>query len=86
MRMRRHANFIEYVPLALILIALLEMQAVTAWAIHGLCVTLIVGRAMHWYAFSDGVKSAIRGIGAGLTVLPIIVASIWCIIVGVPFR
>ena len=80
MRMRRHANFIEYVPLALILIALLEMQSVSGIAIHALGATVVLGRGLHWYGFSGGVKSPTRGIGAGLTALAIVITSIWLIL------
>ena len=34
--MRRHANFIEFVPLALLLIALIELNGAPALAIHAL--------------------------------------------------
>ena len=77
MRMRRHANFVENAPLALVLIALLEMQSVSPMAIHGLGGALVLGRCMHAFGFSRGVSDPIRGLGAGLTVLPIAVASIW---------
>ena len=80
LRMRRHANFVENVPLALILIALLEMQAVTATAIHVLGGALVLGRVMHWVGFNDDVGNPVRGIGAGLTALTIAVSSIWGII------
>lgn len=80
MRMRRHANFVENVPLALILIALLEMQAVSGIAVHGLCAALVVGRFLHAWAFSQGVMSPVRGIGAGLTLLTIVVTSIWGVV------
>ena len=76
-RMRRHANFVENVPLALILIALLEMQSVSTTAIHGLGAALVLGRIMHWIGFGDDVRNPVRGIGAGLTALSIAVASIW---------
>jgi uncharacterized protein len=78
--MRRHANFGEYVPHALILIALLEMHAVGARYIHGLGIALVAGRLLHAVFFKDGVKSNARGLGAGLTALVIGIASIWCII------
>lgn len=80
LRMRRHANFVENVPLALILIALLEMQGVSATAIHGMGVALLVGRSLHWIGFTDNVGNPMRGIGAGLTALTILVASIWNIV------
>ena len=75
--MRRHANFVEYVPLALILIGLLELNGVRSLVIHGLGITLIVGRLLHAAFFNDGVKSVPRGIGASLTALVIATASIW---------
>ena len=76
-RMRRHANFVENVPLALILIALLEMQSVTSVAIHGLGAALVLGRTMHWIGYGEDVTNPIRGLGAGLTALSIAVSSVW---------
>lgn len=78
--MRRHANFIEYVPLALVLIALLEMNGVRTLAIHALGLTLIAGRLLHAVYFNEGVKSTLRGTGAGLTALVIAISSIWGIV------
>lgn len=78
--MRRHANFAEYVPLALVLIALLELNGVRTLAIHVLGLVLLVGRLMHAAFFNQGVKSVPRGIGAGLTVLVIGVSSLWGIV------
>lgn len=78
--MRRHANFTEYVPLALLLIAVLELNGVGAGAIHGLGLALLAGRVLHAAFFTQGVKSVARGIGAGLTGLVIVVASAWCIV------
>ena len=76
--MRRHANFTEYVPLALVLIALLELNVVRAQVIHGLGLTLLAGRALHAAYFNQGIKSVPRGIGAGLTALVIAISSICC--------
>lgn len=80
LRMRRHANFVEYVPLALILIALLEMQAVPAIAIHALGGGLVLGRVLHWVGFGENVSNPLRGLGAGLSALTMIVASVWGIV------
>ena len=79
-RMRRHANFVENVPLALILIGLLEMQGVSNNAIHGLGAALVLGRIMHWVGFGENVSNPVRGIGAGLSILTIAVSSIWLIV------
>lgn len=80
MRMRRHANFVENVPLALILIGLLEMQGVSNTAIYVLGSALVLGRIMHFVGFGENVRSVTRGIGAGLSALTIMVASIWGIV------
>ncbi len=80
LRMRRHANFVENVPLALILIALLEMQSVPNLAIHGMGAVLVVGRILHWIGFDENIGNPMRGIGAALSALTILVASVWCIV------
>ncbi len=50
---RVHANFSEYVPLALILVAFVEMQHSAPALVHGLCLALLVGRIIHGYAVSQ---------------------------------
>lgn len=80
--MRRHANFIEFVPLALIIIALLEMNNVPALAIHALCGSLVLFRLCHAFGIKpDTVKGAGRAIGAAGSTLVMLVASIWAIII-----
>lgn len=51
-RIRGHANFAEYVPLVLVLLALLEQGGLQAWLLHALGAALLVARLMHGYAFS----------------------------------
>ena len=46
-RMRIHANFAEYVPLALLLLAFMEMQGRPGWLLHLLCVGLVAARIGH---------------------------------------
>lgn len=57
LRLRRairvHANFAEYVPLALILVAFVEMQRSTALLVHALCLSLVIGRVIHAYGVSQ---------------------------------
>lgn len=79
--MRRHANFIEYVPLALILIALLEMSGVSVKAIHALGAALLVFRIAHAYGIkADSIEGWGRAIGAGGTALVILTASVWSLV------
>ena len=48
-RIRVHGNFIEYVPLTLILMALAELQGQPAWAVHLIGACLVIGRLAHAY-------------------------------------
>lgn len=50
-RMRGHANFAEYVPFALLLMAMLESRGVPAWQMHALGASLLTGRLLHAYTF-----------------------------------
>jgi uncharacterized membrane protein YecN with MAPEG domain len=44
---RIHGNFAEYVPLALLLLALFETGGASSWAVHGAGAALLVARALH---------------------------------------
>ena len=46
-RIRMQANFVEYVPLALILIALNEASGASEWSIQALLLGLLVARVIH---------------------------------------
>jgi len=51
-RMRGHANFAEYVPLILVMMALLETQHQAAWQLHAIGATLVFARLIHGIALS----------------------------------
>ena len=51
-RARVHANFAEYVPLALILLALAESMKAPSVVLHALGLALVAGRTIHAYALS----------------------------------
>jgi uncharacterized membrane protein YecN with MAPEG domain len=44
---RAHGNFAEYVPFALLLIGLCEINSLPDWALHALGVALLAGRIAH---------------------------------------
>jgi hypothetical protein len=78
---RIHANFIEYVPLALILLTAMEMQRRSHYVLHILCLLLLIGRICHFAALSrENTVNPLRGAGVTLTVLVLFVASIILII------
>ena len=79
--MRRHANFAEWVPITLILIALLELNGVSHTAIHVLGAALVVVRICHALGLKvDNMKSPARFVGASGTALIVVVASVWCVV------
>ena len=66
--MRVHANFAEYVPLTLLLLAFMEMQGVAASLLHGLGLALLTGRLSHAFGVSRHPENLLfRRIGMGLT-------------------
>ncbi len=74
---RAHANLIEYAPLALILIALLELNAAPAWQLHSLGATLVVARLLHAWGLShhSGISFG-RAVGMLGTMLVILAAAL----------
>ena len=53
-RIRAHGNFAEYCPLALLLMALAELQNQPDWRIHLIGGLLVAGRVSHAYGVSNG--------------------------------
>lgn len=74
---RAHGNFVEYVPMALILILSVELLAYRAWIVHALGTALVVARILHaaGLARSSGTTAG-RAIGISITWLVILAASL----------
>jgi uncharacterized membrane protein YecN with MAPEG domain len=74
-RMRGHANFAEYV-----MMALLELQHVAAWQLHAMGAALLLGRLLHGIAFSFTQKWWFgRFFGTALTLLVVVAAAVQCV-------
>ena len=74
--MRVHANFAEYVPLALILLFLAEMQGAPALALHAIGAMLLLARIMHALGMASlPHKPPLRGGGAVLTFVVLLVGG-----------
>lgn len=80
-RIRKHGNFSEYAPLAIVLLALLEMSgAAGTTAIGSLGAALVIGRITHPLGLKEnGVPTILRIIGVASTFLMMLVTSIWLI-------
>jgi uncharacterized membrane protein YecN with MAPEG domain len=83
-RMRVQANFVEYVPFVLILLALLESLSVSRYGLHALGILLVVARLLHAWGLSKGTINSIRGAGTGLTLLVCLIAVVWGLVVSIP--
>ena len=74
---RRHANFVEHVPLALLLMALLELNGASHMLLAILGTALVIARLMHPFGLDVHVmRRPPRGLGAATTSLVILVASV----------
>ncbi len=79
--MRRHANFIEFAPLVLIIIALLELNGASSMSIHITGILLVVFRIAHAVGFqADTIEGKARVVGAAGTALLTVIVSIWAIV------
>jgi len=52
---RAHGNFAEFVPFALLLIALAELNGSPLWSIHVLGSVLVLARLSHAYGITHGI-------------------------------
>ena len=77
---RAHANFIEYVPIIALMVAMLEISGMTAWRVHLLMAALLVSRLLHpigmyarpgTFAFRIG-----RVAGVTLTLLVLVASAV----------
>jgi uncharacterized membrane protein YecN with MAPEG domain len=74
---RRHANWTEHVPFALLLIGLLELNGGGASTLHGLGIALLVARIAHPLGLNaQSPRNPLRGIGAGGTLLVTAIAAV----------
>ncbi len=79
--MRRHGNFAENVPLALILLGIMEINGVTTLAIHGLGTALVIARISHAFGLkADTIANPGRFAGAAGTLLVMLILSIWTLV------
>ena len=76
-RVRAQGNFAEYVPLALLLLAFVEMRWAPAWLVHAMALVLVAGRLSHAYGVSQLRESfAFRVSGMAMTFTVILSAAL----------
>jgi len=82
-RMRGHANFAEYVPLILLMMAMLELSHFSRYFLHAAGILLVAARLLHGYALSFTSKFKFgRFWGTALTLALLVVCGVLCVFQG----
>ena len=79
-RMRAHANFVEYVPIALILMALIETHRGNPQILWLIGIALVIGRVIHPFGMERPSPNPFRIGGILLTYLVTIALIVWALI------
>ncbi len=75
--MRGQANFVEYVPLVLLQMAVMALMGTPGWVIHLFGVALTLGRLLHgWHFVQTDAPGWQRAGGSALTLLPLLAGSL----------
>ena len=79
-RIRAHANAVEYLPLALLLLGGMELNGVDDTVIHGFGITLLASRLLHAWGLSRNAGTSLgRFAGTGLTLVLMVAMSVFAI-------
>ena len=79
-RIRAHGNFIETVPMAVILLLLNELSgAGSAW-LYGLGAVLVAGRICHYIGVAFNAPMILRVVGMASTLLVILMLAIMLVV------
>jgi uncharacterized membrane protein YecN with MAPEG domain len=78
--MRMHANFAEYAPITLLLLAFMEIQGGQSWMLHTLGALLLIARLLHAYGISSlEAPGKFRVAGMAGTFTTIVISALWLI-------
>lgn len=78
-RMRAHANYAEFTPFFLILLAVIELATGSSLWLWGVAIIYILARIAH--AFGMDGNGKLRGIGILTTMLVLLGLAIWAIVI-----
>lgn len=77
---RGQANFVEYVPLALLMLLILELARFSIYLLHLLGLILLIGRFLHGYAFAFTPRFRLgRVFGTALTYAVLAIEAVLCL-------
>jgi uncharacterized membrane protein YecN with MAPEG domain len=78
-RMRAHANFVEYTPFFLILLALIELARGSELWLWGVGALYILGRILHVFGMEG--KTRLRTIGILVTMLVLLGLAVYALVI-----
>jgi len=74
--MRRHGNFVEFVPYFMLMFAALELNGSSPGLLHGLALAMILARILHATGIKADTTAGVgRAAGAGGTLLLTLIAA-----------
>ena len=76
-RVRGQGNFVETVPLAVIMFILMELSGASDTWLHALCATLLLGRILHYIGLTEIGPGVARSIGMIATIGTYLATSGW---------
>ena len=78
---RRHGNFVEHVPLLIVLMAIIEINGGSSVFLHVVGITLVICRIMHPIGLHyDHVQAPLRmigSVGTGLITVALGIVALW---------
>ena len=83
-RIRAHGNFIEYVPLALIALGLVEASGAPASLVSGIAIAMLLARIIHAIGIVYSRRALPRVIAMVIQNTAFIVAAYWLVTAGPP--
>lgn len=74
---RKHGNFIEWVPFTLVLMVLAEAQGTNAMWLHAAGILLVIGRLAHPFGLKiDNAAHPLRYVGNGTNLLAVAILAV----------
>jgi len=81
-RMRAQANYVEYTPFALILIALIELSGRGGLWLSIVAAVYFLARVLHALGMdNDNARNVLRGSGIGVTLLSLLGLGIYAVLI-----